>query len=210
MGEHGARASRALAADRACLLLSTPSSTPITRARPRRRPISSLGKSTLPRGPGSDWLRRLSVRRASRKDAAGVLGSRSPERRRSNLCINKMGAPTSIKQGGGRSGVGCRSTTQPGGPTGAEVGAERKVGESLPPFLPPSLPPPPARPCCSCKHVSLHVCFPFSRTVAITGCCLPKPCKAEASSRPRPPSPAPLCLYSAFYFFFSLLPLVRE
>lgn len=79
----GGRASRALAVDRGCLLLSTPSSTPITRARPRRHPISSLGKSTLPRGPGSDWPRRLSVRRASRKDAAGVLGTRSPERRRS-------------------------------------------------------------------------------------------------------------------------------
>ena len=46
----GQRASRALpaAADRGCLLLSTPSGTPITRTRPPRRPIGSLGKSTEP------------------------------------------------------------------------------------------------------------------------------------------------------------------
>lgn len=73
------------AVDQGCLLLSTPSSTPIMRARPPCLPISSLGKSTFLRGLGSDWLGQLSVKRASRKDAAGVLGTRSPERRRSNL-----------------------------------------------------------------------------------------------------------------------------
>lgn len=91
------RASRTLPAsvDQGCLLLSTPSSTPITRARPPPRPIGSLGKSTFPRGPGGYWLEQLSVKRASRKDAAGVLGTRSPELRGSNLPYKQdVGPPT--------------------------------------------------------------------------------------------------------------------
>lgn len=98
-------ASRALpaAVDQGCLLLSTPSSTPITRARPPRRPIGSLGKSTFLRGLSGDWLGQLSVKRASRKDAAGVLGTRSPERRRSNLPHKQAVPPPTIKLGGGAS-----------------------------------------------------------------------------------------------------------
>lgn len=49
MGELASRAFRATAVDQGCLLLSTPRSTPITRARPPRCPIGSLGKSTFPR-----------------------------------------------------------------------------------------------------------------------------------------------------------------
>lgn len=109
---------RAAALDQGCLLVSTPSSTPITRARPHRHPIRSLGKSTFPRGSGGDWLRQLSVKWASRKDAAGVLGTRSPERGRSNLPHKQDVAPPIKREGWGapkrnsalgphRSGVGC-------------------------------------------------------------------------------------------------------
>lgn len=87
--------------DQGCLLLSTRNNTPITRARPSSQPISLLGNSTFPKGPGSDWLEDLSVKLASRKDAAGVLGTRSPEPRRSNLPINKMGAPQESTDWGG-------------------------------------------------------------------------------------------------------------
>lgn len=92
--------SLAAALDQGCLLLSTPSSTPITRARPHHQPISSLGKSTFLWGLGGDWLKELSVRWASRKDAARVLGTRSPEWRRSNL-PHKQDVPPPIKRGWG-------------------------------------------------------------------------------------------------------------
>lgn len=74
----------------------------------------------------------------------------------------------------------------------------------------PSLPPPPSCRRCSCKHVSLHVCFPFSLTVAITGCCLPKSRRAEASSWTRPPLPAPPCPYSGLFLFHPLVRRVKE
>lgn len=92
--------------DQGCLLLSTQNNTPITRSRPLCLPIGSLGNSTFPKGPGSDWLGDLSVKWASRKDAAGVLGTRSPEQRRSNLPINKMGPP-------GKRGLGWGVKAQP-------------------------------------------------------------------------------------------------
>lgn len=173
--------------DQGCLLLSTPNNTPITRARPPRRPISSLGNSTFPRGWGGDWLKRLSVRWASRKDAAGVLGTRSPEQRRSNL-PHKQDPSPSPKEGVGEP----KHYPAPGAPPEPGEQARRRVGESLPP--PPALH-------CSCKHVSLHVCFPFCLTVAITDCCLQKSCKA-------PPGPVvhSLCLPAPFLVssFFSL------
>lgn len=136
--EQASRALPAAALDQGCLLLSTPSSTPITRARPLCCPIGSLGKSTFPRGPGRDWLEQLSVKRASRKDAAGVLAPRSPERRRSNLTHKQDVGPPPNKP----EGWGFRRATQPWGPTRVER-AERRVGESLPH----SLPPPPAHRC---------------------------------------------------------------
>lgn len=98
--------------DQGCLLLSTRNNTPITRARPLSQPISLLGNSTFPKGPTSDWLQDLSVKLASHKDAAGVLGTRSPEPRRSNLPINKMGGPPR-KHG---LGWGAEAQPNPGAP----------------------------------------------------------------------------------------------
>lgn len=133
--------------DQGCLLLSTRNNTPITRARPLCLPIGSLGNSTFPKGPGSDWLGDLSVKWASRKDAAGVLGTRSPEPRRSNLPINKMGAPQESGDWGGE----LKPSPAPG-PHWSGEGRAQSWG----------IPPSTSRPCCSCKHVSLHVCFSFS------------------------------------------------
>lgn len=90
---------RLASVDQGCLLLSTRSSTPITTARPPPCPIGSLGKSTFPRGLSSDWLGQLSVKRASRKDAAGVLGTRSPELRRSNLPYKQDAPPNKAGRG---------------------------------------------------------------------------------------------------------------
>lgn len=173
--------------DQGCLLLSTPNNTPITRARPPCRPIGSLRNSTFPWGRGGNWLERLSVKWASRKDAAGVLGTRSPERRRSNLPINKIRTPTPRKQGAGELRLDATL-----GPTTTKR-AECRVGESLP--QPPALH-------CSCKHVSFLVCFPFSLTVAITGCCLPK--SHRAPPWPHAPGPVPSCLFSGFPHFLSV------
>lgn len=147
--------------DQGCLLLSTRNNTPITRARPPYQPIGSLGNSTFPNGLGSDWLGDVSVKWASRKDAAGVLGTRSPEPRRSNLLINKMGPPR--KRG---IGVGNTSPAHPRGPTG--VRAERRAGESLP------LPPAPAAVVNTFPSMSVFL----SLAVAITGCCLQKSFRA--------------------------------
>jgi hypothetical protein len=130
-----------------CLLLSTLNHTPITKARPHCQPISSLGNSTFPWGPGSDWLKCLSVSGHPARMQQEYWGRDHQSGGGVTFSINKM-HPPSKKVGGG----GSRNTTRPWGPTG--VGrAARRVGESLPP--------PPAR-CCSCKHVSFHVCFPFS------------------------------------------------
>lgn len=132
--------------DQGCLLLSTRNNTPITRARLPSQPISLLGNSTFPKGPGSDWLEDLSVKRASRKDAAGVLGTRSPEPRRSNLPINKMGAPKKAHWGGE-----LKPSPTPGPRRSGEGRAQSR-----------GIPPSASRPCFSCKHASLHVCFSFS------------------------------------------------
>ena len=130
-GEDLRRASRALPAsvDQGCLLLSTPSSTPITRARPPPCPIGSLGKSTFPRCPGGDWLGQLSVKRASRKDAARVLGTRSPERRRGNLLYKQdVGPPSKAGGGGAKAQPSPRAPPEPSG-LSAESG-----NPSLPPL----------------------------------------------------------------------------
>lgn len=135
------------ALDQGCLLLSTRNNTPITRARPPSQPISLLGNSTFPKDRSSNWLEDLSVKRASRKDAAGVLGTRSPEPRRSNLPINKMGAPQESTDWGGE--LKPSPTPEP-----HRSGEGRAQSRGIPPSA--------SRPCCSCKHASLHVCFSFS------------------------------------------------
>ena len=115
---------------------------------PSPPPNRLAGKVHRARGPGGDWPARPSVKRASRKDAAGVLRQRSAERRRSNLTHKQDVRPPPIKWGCGR-----RSVTQPWGLSEAERAA-RGAGESLPP----SARPPAHRR--SCKHVSLRGCFP--------------------------------------------------
>lgn len=117
---------------------------------PSPPPNRLAGKVHRARDPSGDWPARPSVKRASRKDAAGVLGPRSAERRRSNLPHKQDLRPPPPP---GKRGCGRRSVTQPWGPSGAERAA-RGAGESLPP----SARPPAHRR--SCKHVSLHVCFP--------------------------------------------------
>lgn len=172
--------------DQGCLLLSTRNNTPITRARPPCQPIGSLGNSTFPKGLGRDWLGHLSVKRASRKDAAGVLGTRSPEPRRSNPSHKQDGPP---KKAG--IGVGSGSPTQPRGPTGVER-AERRAGESLP------LPPAPAAVVNTFPSISVFL----SLAVAITGCCLQKNTAGQCCSlRPSAPFALPPNAFSRLLFF---------
>lgn len=175
--------------DQGCLLLSTPNNTPITRAHPPRRPIGALGNSTFPRGAGSDWLKCLSVKWASRKDAAGVLGTRSPEQRRSNLPYKQDVFPPLGKRVGGGGG-GAKAHPNLGAPP-ERSGPSAESGN-----------PSTSRCRCSCKHVSLHVCFPFSLTVAIMGCCLQKFCRPLT---PHPPFPRHPCPYSVFFLFLLLV-----
>lgn len=119
--------------DQGCLLLSTPNNTPITRAHPPRRPIGALGNSTFPRGSGSDWLKCLSVKWASRKDAAGVLGTRSPEQRRSNLPYKQDVFPPLGKRVAGERVEELKHIPTPG-PHRSEAGRAQSRG----------IPPPPA------------------------------------------------------------------
>lgn len=107
---------------------------------PSPPPNRLAGKVHRTRGPGGDWPARPSVKRASRKDAAGVLGQRSAERRRSNLPHKqdvRPPPPPAIKRE-----CGHRSVTQPWGLCEAERAA-RGAGESLPPSLRSASRPPP-------------------------------------------------------------------
>lgn len=161
------------AEDQGCLLLSTPSSTSITRARPLA--VQSARWESPPfRGArtATGWSSCQSSGHPARmqqeyweRDHQSGGGVTFP--------INKMCPPPRKK-----AGVGASKHYPAPGPHWSGAGWAQSRG------IPPSSFPPPPAARCSCKHASLHVCTPFSLAVAITGCCLPKPLRAEASPPP--------------------------